>query len=153
MALVECSTRGRSARVEACARVDVGSKISTARYRAPENALRSPVYSSPADVWAAGAVLAELVNGGRPLFPASSEVDLVHRVFHLRGNPWSVGWAEGCRLATKLRLKPREESCRRREPPKLARAVAAFGAKLDAPRGDRWRPALDFAERLLQLRR
>ncbi len=78
--------------------------VSTRWYRAPENALRSKVYSSPVDVWASGCVLGELLLKGRPLFPATSEADLAHKIFQMRGNPWQAGWQDGIRLATGLRL-------------------------------------------------
>ena len=83
--------------------------VSTRWYRAPENALRSKVYSSPVDVWACGCVLGELLTKGRPLFPATSEADLVHKIFQMRGNPWQAGWQDGIRLATGLRLEPPAE--------------------------------------------
>jgi serine/threonine protein kinase len=43
------------------------------RYRAPEVLLRSPYYSAPIDIFAMGAIMAELYML-RPLFPGSSEV-------------------------------------------------------------------------------
>ena len=88
--------------------------VSTRWYRAPENALRSKVYSSPVDVWACGCVLGELLTKGRPLFPATSEADLVHKIFQMRGNPWQAGWQDGIRLATGLRLEPPADKRRRR---------------------------------------
>lgn len=45
----------------------------TRRYRAPEVLLRSPYYSAPIDMFAMGAIMAELYML-RPLFPGSSEV-------------------------------------------------------------------------------
>ena len=48
--------------------------VSTRWYRAPEVLLRSTAYSAPVDVFAAGAILAELFNL-RPLFPGTSEAD------------------------------------------------------------------------------
>jgi serine/threonine protein kinase len=86
--------------------------VSTRWYRAPENALRSKVYSSPVDVWATGCVLGELLSKGRPLFPATSEADLAHKIFAARGNPWQAGWQEGIRLATALRFQPKHTSRR-----------------------------------------
>lgn len=60
--------------------------VSTRWYRAPEILLRDPGYGPPADVWAAGAVVAELLTG-RPLFPGSDEADQVRRVTSLLGAP------------------------------------------------------------------
>ena len=47
--------------------------VSTRWYRAPEVLLRTTNYSSPIDVWACGAIIAELYSL-KPLFPGSSEV-------------------------------------------------------------------------------
>ncbi len=47
--------------------------VSTRWYRAPEVLLRAPFYSKPVDLFAVGAIMAELYML-RPLFPGSSEV-------------------------------------------------------------------------------
>ena len=47
--------------------------VSTRWYRAPEVLLRSQVYNAPIDIFAMGAIMAELYTL-RPLFPGSSEV-------------------------------------------------------------------------------
>ncbi|KAJ3136351.1 hypothetical protein HK101_004021, partial [Irineochytrium annulatum] len=56
------------------------------RYRAPEVLLRSTNYSSPIDMWAIGAILAELFTL-RPLFPGSSEVDQIYKTCQVIGTP------------------------------------------------------------------
>ena len=104
--------------------------VSTRWYRAPENALRSKVYSSPVDVWACGCVLGELLMKGRPLFPATSEADLVHKIFQARGNPWQAGWQDGIRLATGLRLEPPADKRRRRAFPLELRGADLSGTDL-----------------------
>ena len=48
--------------------------VSTRWYRAPEILLRSPHYNSPADVFAAGAMMAEYYTL-KPIFPGTSETD------------------------------------------------------------------------------
>ncbi len=48
-------------------------------YRAPEVLLRSPYYSAPIDIFAMGAIMAELYTL-RPLFPGSSEADEIHKI-------------------------------------------------------------------------
>ena len=50
--------------------------VSTRWYRAPEVLLRSTYYSAAIDMWAMGAIMAELFTL-RPLFPGSSEADEV----------------------------------------------------------------------------
>jgi len=54
--------------------------VSTRWYRAPEVLLRAPAYGAPIDVFAVGAIMAELYTL-RPLFPGSSEV----------GRRWGAG--------------------------------------------------------------
>ena len=49
--------------------------VSTRWYRAPEVLLRSQYYNAPIDMFAMGAIMAELFTL-RPLFPGSSEVGL-----------------------------------------------------------------------------
>ena len=46
--------------------------VSTRWYRAPEILLRSPDYNAPIDIFALGAIMAELFTM-RPLFPGQSE--------------------------------------------------------------------------------
>ena len=54
-------------------------------YRAPENILLSRSYTSAVDLWAAGCVMAELIQG-RPLFPGKSCFPLSHRDVALAGD-------------------------------------------------------------------
>ncbi|KAI8854520.1 kinase-like domain-containing protein [Chytridium lagenaria] len=60
--------------------------VSTRWYRAPEVLLRSTSYSSPIDMWAVGAILAELFTL-RPLFPGTSELDQIYKICQVVGNP------------------------------------------------------------------
>ncbi|GKT27950.1 Serine/threonine-protein kinase MAK [Aduncisulcus paluster] len=78
--------------------------ISTRWYRAPEVLLRSTTYNSPIDIWAMGAIMAELYLL-RPLFPGSSEVDQILKVCSVLGSPTSKNWPEGIRLAQRLGFK------------------------------------------------
>ncbi|CEL98448.1 unnamed protein product [Vitrella brassicaformis CCMP3155] len=72
--------------------------VSTRWYRAPEVLLRSPNYNSPIDLWAAGAIMAELYLL-RPLFPGSSEADEIYKICSVLGTPTSKDWEDGQRLA------------------------------------------------------
>lgn len=71
-------------------------------YRSPEILLRITNYSYPSDLWAIGAVMAEVVSLGEPLFPGEDEKDQLARVIALRGHPAMVGW-EGGEMAMKER--------------------------------------------------
>mmetsp|Transcript_54438 Transcript_54438/g.127073 ORF Transcript_54438/g.127073 Transcript_54438/m.127073 type:complete len:496 (-) Transcript_54438:240-1727(-) len=75
--------------------------VSTRWYRAPEVLLRSSSYNSPIDMWAVGAILAELYTF-RPLFPGSSESDQLYKVCSVMGTPTKDHWQEGHQLAGKI---------------------------------------------------
>ncbi|CAN7027122.1 unnamed protein product [Brassica rapa subsp. trilocularis] len=75
--------------------------VSTRWYRAPEVLLRSYVYTSKVDMWAMGAILAELLSL-RPLFPGASEADEIHKICSVIGSPTEHTWLEGLNLASVL---------------------------------------------------
>lgn len=72
--------------------------VSTRWYRAPEVLLQSSAYGSAVDMWAMGAIMAELFTL-RPLFPGSSEVDEIYKICSVIGSPDQNSWAEGLKLA------------------------------------------------------
>lgn len=78
--------------------------VSTRWYRAPEVLLRSTNYSSPIDIWACGAIVAELYSL-KPLFPGSSEVDEIFRIVRVLGTPSKDDWPEGLKLAQSMNFK------------------------------------------------
>ena len=78
--------------------------------------LRSTHYSYPVDLWAVGAIFAELTTL-RPLFPGRSEVDQLYRITQVLGKPERRSkkqqqlhpqpisdreWADGVKLAHKM---------------------------------------------------
>ncbi|KAL1829869.1 hypothetical protein ACET3Z_008281 [Daucus carota] len=73
--------------------------VSTRWYRAPEVLLSSPAYGSAVDMWAMGAIIAELLTL-RPLFPGSSEADEIYKICSVIGTPTEIEWAEGLQLAS-----------------------------------------------------
>jgi meiosis induction protein kinase IME2/SME1 len=91
--------------------------VSARWYRAPEVLLKQRDYSTPVDMWAFGAIMAELVNL-RPIFPGSGEVDQLNRIIKVLGDPadhgvdehgrfygggpWSLGLESARRLAFKF---------------------------------------------------
>ncbi|KAG0372454.1 hypothetical protein BGX24_000234, partial [Mortierella sp. AD032] len=95
--------------------------VSTRWYRAPEVLLKSSAYTCAVDLWAAGAIAAELISL-KPLFPGSSDVDQINRIGSTLGNPsqmlhdeqasnatsngMTIGsggeWKDGIQLATKM---------------------------------------------------
>lgn len=62
--------------------------VSTRWYRAPEVLLRSRDYSVPVDMWALGTIMVETITL-KPLFPGDSEVDQIHRICQILGDPSS----------------------------------------------------------------
>ncbi|KAG4379926.1 hypothetical protein AAZX31_16G069000 [Glycine max] len=72
--------------------------VSTRWYRAPEVLLQSHLYSSKVDMWAMGAIMAELFTL-RPLFPGSSEADEIYKICSVLGSPTTESWADGLKLA------------------------------------------------------
>jgi serine/threonine protein kinase len=48
--------------------------------------LRSTEYSAPVDLWAIGAIFAELITL-EPLFPGESEIDQLYRICDILGSP------------------------------------------------------------------
>ena len=62
-------------------------------------------YNTPADMWAAGCVLAEMIESV-PAFPASSGLDLLHRITCLLGRPDAKTWNMGhFKINTQLSAK------------------------------------------------
>ncbi|KAK4746443.1 hypothetical protein SAY87_012755 [Trapa incisa] len=72
--------------------------VSTRWYRAPEILLQSYQYNFKVDMWAMGAIIAEMFTL-RPLFPGSSEADEIHKICSVIGSPTQESWAEGLRLS------------------------------------------------------
>eukprot|EP01135_Chromosphaera_perkinsii_P011098 Nk52_evm7s2340 gene=Nk52_evmTU7s2340 len=60
--------------------------IATRWYRAPEILLGSTRYTKGIDLWSIGCILAEML-GGRPLFPGTSSLNQVDRIFEVVGRP------------------------------------------------------------------
>ncbi|GMJ00213.1 hypothetical protein like AT4G19110 [Hibiscus trionum] len=72
--------------------------VSTRWYRAPEILLQSYLYSSKVDMWAMGAIMAELFTL-RPLFPGASEADEIYKICSVLGTPTKGSWPGGLNLA------------------------------------------------------
>ncbi|KAL3146842.1 hypothetical protein ABBQ38_014816 [Trebouxia sp. C0009 RCD-2024] len=77
--------------------------VSTRWYRAPEVLLRSQYYSAPIDMFAMGAIMAELFTL-RPLFPGSSEADEIYKICSVMGTPTQQTWPEGMKLAAQMKF-------------------------------------------------
>lgn len=75
--------------------------VSTRWYRAPEVLLRDPQYNAPIDIWAMGAIMAEMYTL-RPLFPGSNEPDQLFKICSVLGSPTNRSWPRGMKLACKM---------------------------------------------------
>ncbi|CAA7403887.1 unnamed protein product [Spirodela intermedia] len=89
---------------EVCSKPPYTEYVSTRWYRAPEVLLQSPIYGAEVDMWAMGAIMAELFTL-RPLFPGSSEVDEIYKICSVIGSPNQNSWAEGLRLANEMKYQ------------------------------------------------
>jgi protein kinase len=78
--------------------------VCTRWYRAPECILKSSNYSAAMDIWALGAIMAELYIL-RPIFPGSSEFDQLTQIVNVLGTPKLSEWPEGYKLVQKIGLK------------------------------------------------
>ncbi|KAL8496178.1 hypothetical protein ACS0TY_020045 [Phlomoides rotata] len=64
--------------------------VSTRWYRAPEVLLQSESYTPAIDMWAVGAILAELFTL-YPIFPGESEIDQLYKICRVLGAPqWNI---------------------------------------------------------------
>ncbi|KAH7439527.1 hypothetical protein KP509_04G065700 [Ceratopteris richardii] len=77
--------------------------VSTRWYRAPEVILQASSYDAAIDMWAVGAIMAELFTLS-PLFPGESETDEIYKICSVIGTPNSQTWPEGMQLADALRF-------------------------------------------------
>ncbi|XP_078169727.1 cyclin-dependent kinase F-3-like isoform X2 [Carex rostrata] len=67
--------------------------VSTRWYRAPEVLLKCTSYDPAVDLWAVGAILAELYRCS-PLFPGDSEIDQLWKICNVLGTPDTTIWPE-----------------------------------------------------------
>uniref|UniRef100_A0A0E0K409 Protein kinase domain-containing protein n=1 Tax=Oryza punctata TaxID=4537 RepID=A0A0E0K409_ORYPU len=78
--------------------------VSTRWYRAPEVLLQSSVYDSAVDMWAMGAIMAELLTL-HPLFPGTSEADEILKICNVIGSPDEQSWPQGLSLAETMKYQ------------------------------------------------
>ncbi|KAF9626127.1 hypothetical protein IFM89_030974 [Coptis chinensis] len=89
---------------ETCSQPPFTEYVSTRWYRAPEVLLQSSTYNSAVDMWAMGAIMAELFTL-RPLFPGSSEADEIYKICSVIGSPNQNSWADGLQLASMIKYQ------------------------------------------------
>jgi male germ cell-associated kinase len=78
--------------------------VATRWYRAPELVLKSRSYSSQVDIFALGAIMAEMFLG-RPIFPGHTETDQLMAIVSVLGTTSNSQWPEGYRLSQQNGIK------------------------------------------------
>ncbi|KAK9144728.1 hypothetical protein Sjap_004631 [Stephania japonica] len=68
--------------------------VTTLWYRAPEVLLETPTYGPAVDMWAMGAIIAELFTS-MPLFQGSSPIDQIWKICSVIGSPTEETWEDG----------------------------------------------------------
>uniref|UniRef100_A0A7S0R1R8 cyclin-dependent kinase n=1 Tax=Pyramimonas obovata TaxID=1411642 RepID=A0A7S0R1R8_9CHLO len=66
-------------------------EVVTLWYRAPEILLGARHYSTPVDLWSIGCIFYEMVTQ-KPLFPGSSEIEQLYKIFKVLGTPNPTTW-------------------------------------------------------------
>ena len=67
------------------------TQIVTLWYRAPELLMGGTEYSHSIDIWSVGCLFVELLTL-KPLFPGSSELETMMRIFRVLGKPTEEQW-------------------------------------------------------------
>ena len=62
------------------------TKVITLWYRPPELLLGNPDYGTAVDMWSVGCIIVEMITR-RPLFQASTEMDLLEQIYDTLGTP------------------------------------------------------------------
>ena len=78
--------------------------VATRWYRSPEVVLNSKIYNSPIDIFALGAIIAELYTG-KPLFPGKEASEQMNKICEVLGTPSQSEWPEGYQLANQIGYK------------------------------------------------
>lgn len=73
--------------------------VTTRWYRAPEIMLAAPMYGPAVDMWAMGAIMAEMLTQ-TPLFAGKNQEHQMYRICSIIGSPTEVNWPYGIELAT-----------------------------------------------------
>ena len=70
---------------------EMTSKVVTLAYRPPELLFEAAYYGAAVDMWAVGCMFAELMLRS-PLFPGTSELDQLAKIFNILGTPSEANW-------------------------------------------------------------
>ncbi|XP_031374445.1 serine/threonine-protein kinase MHK isoform X2 [Punica granatum] len=84
--------------------------VSTRWYRAPEVLLQSWLYTPAIDMWAVGAILAELFTLS-PIFPGESEMDQLYKIVTVLGRPHWNAFPEAKNISRLVDISYTEQLC------------------------------------------
>lgn len=70
---------------------NLSHQVATRWYRAPELLYASRSYGYSVDIWATGAIVAELFMLS-PIFPGYNDIDQIFKVFQIMGTPDKTDW-------------------------------------------------------------
>jgi serine/threonine protein kinase len=93
--------------------VDFSDYICTRWYRPPELCnprMSHATYTSAVDVWSVGCIFAEILGGGRVLFPGADAEDQLERIHDLVGEDPTVPASAAARLRAELPRKSEDEA-------------------------------------------
>ena len=83
------------------------TEVVTRAYRAPELLFGATLYAGGVDMWAVGCIFAELLLRG-PLFPGTSDIDQLARIFNVLGTPNESNWPTAHLLPSFIQFDQRE---------------------------------------------
>lgn len=115
--------------------------------------LRSTEYSAAVDLWALGAIFAELITL-EPLFPGESEIDQIYKICEILGNPGNKMGVIGQRATARVarpekKLSPgfaRKKTKDLANTEMLDRQTASTISKLDG--GGEWKEGVKLAYKI-----
>ncbi|KAL1162879.1 hypothetical protein V6Z11_A07G232100 [Gossypium hirsutum] len=84
--------------------------VSTRWYRAPEVLLQSSYYTTAIDMWAVGAILAELFTLS-PIFPGESEIDQLYKICCVLGAPDWISFPEATNISRLINISYSDQLC------------------------------------------
>jgi len=87
---------------------EMTARITTRFYRAPEMLYGTKFYGPGVDLWAAGCIMAEMIMK-KFLFPGTSEIDQLSKIFSLRGTPNEETWPELLEMPNYIPFEPIEK--------------------------------------------
>lgn len=67
-------------------------KIVTRYYRPPEIIMISRNYGKGVDLWSLGCTIAEILQNGEILFQEDNELQILNKIFSIRGTPNKSNW-------------------------------------------------------------